>query len=101
MTTTERASIKREFDKAIARLDRRKSKLTTANCMVEIFNLKTFIINLEIENQQGWCVTFVKTLMDGGLSSIEAYDTLHAMDNIPYKDDPVDCANEELSNYGD
>lgn len=51
--------------------------------------------------RERWCIAYIETLIDAGLSHLEAYDTLHAMDDIPYDDDPVDCAKEELSNYGD
>lgn len=54
------------------------------------------------EEKEQWCMDYIKTLMEQGNMTIdEANSTLSAMGKIPYNDDPVDCANEELSNYGD
>ncbi len=53
------------------------------------------------EEKEQWCMDYIKTLIGQGMTIDEANDFLSAMDKIPYDDDPIDCANEELSNYGD
>ena len=55
-------------------------------------------INLQTPDNLSWEQKYILQLIKRGYSRKEAYDTLHAMDKIPYDDDPVDCANEELSN---